>query len=147
MATHASFEAGLVTDLQNNVLAPPNEARSARVESSVERADISQRKSASPEAAGTRAARRGRRSITREHGRALEMIGHAVDYLNDCFLNEGADDEIINAARPYTEALQILISAHSELLWSLPVSETVTTRLLNFMFRRKPRLESGPVVT
>ena len=147
MATHTSFEAGLVKDLQNNVLAAPNKTRSVRVESSAGRADLSQRNSASPDAARNQATRRGRRSITREHGRALEMIGHAVDYLNDSFLNEGDDDEIINAAGPYTDALQILISAHSELLWSLPVSETLTTRLLNFMFRRKPRLESGPVVT
>ena len=30
-----------------------------------------------------------RRVLTREQGRALEMIGHAVDYLNDCYLFEG----------------------------------------------------------
>ncbi|MGC1782502.1 MAG: hypothetical protein WA708_08300 [Acidobacteriaceae bacterium] len=85
-----------------------------------------------------------RRILTREQGRALETIGHAVDYLNDCHLYDGGDEEILNAAGPFTEALQVLIAARQEILWSLPVAEPWTLRVWNSVFRRKPRLASAP---
>lgn len=90
------------------------------------------------------AARRMRRIITREQGRALETIGHAVDYLNDCYLYDGAEEEILNVAGPFTEALQVLIAAHQEILLSLPVAEPWTLRVWNALFRRKPHLASAP---
>jgi hypothetical protein len=88
-----------------------------------------------------------RRILTREQGRALETIGHAVDYLNDCYLYNGGDEEILNVSGPFIEALHLLIAARQEILWSLPVAEPWTLRVWNALFRRKPRLTSGPVVT
>lgn len=80
--------------------------------------------------------RPGRRVIGREQGRALETIGHAVDYLNDCLLAQGPDDEIITGLCPATEAIQILISCQLQILHSLPVAEPTSHRLWNAIFRR-----------
>ena len=78
--------------------------------------------------------RKLRRIITREEGRALEMIGHAVDYLNDCYLYEGDEKEIINIGGPTMKALGILVSARAQILQSLPLQESRTVRLWNTLF-------------
>lgn len=85
-----------------------------------------------------------RRIMTREQGRALEMIGHAVDYLNDCYLHEGDEDEIINVGGSSTEALQILISLRWQILQSLPLEEPRMHRLWNALFRRTTWRASRP---
>jgi len=59
-----------------------------------------------------------RRVLTREQGCALEMIGHAVDYLNDCYINEGPDHEVLDFNSPSMDAVRILISAQREVLRS-----------------------------
>jgi dihydropteroate synthase len=88
-----------------------------------------------------------RRVITREQGRALEAIGHAVDYLNDCNLHQGDDAEFLNVAGPSVAAIQILIAARQRIFQSLPLVDTWHRRMLNMLLRRKPRLQSGPVIT
>ncbi len=82
--------------------------------------------------------RRGklRRIMTREEGRALEMIGHAVDYLNDCALYEGDEKEIIHIGGSSMKALGILVSARAQILQSLPLQESRTVRLWNALFHR-----------
>ena len=82
--------------------------------------------------------RRMRRVISHEQGRALETIGHAVDYLNDCHLSQGSDDEIVNAVCPVREAVQILISLHLQLLHSLPLVEPLPHRIWNSILHRQP---------
>ncbi len=77
-----------------------------------------------------------RRIMTREQGRVLEMIGHAVDYLNDCYLREGDEDEIINVRSSSTEAIQILISLRWQILQSLPLQKPRMHRLWNALFHR-----------
>jgi hypothetical protein len=77
-----------------------------------------------------------RRILTREQGRALEMIGHAVDYLNDCYLYEGDDDELINVGGSSAEAIQILVSLRWQILQSAPMREPRTMRLWNALFHR-----------
>lgn len=77
------------------------------------------------------------RMLTREQGRALEMIGHAVDYLNDCYLYEGDEDELINIiGGSSTEAIQILVSLRCQILQSAPMREPRTMRLWNALFHR-----------
>lgn len=80
--------------------------------------------------------RNQRRVITREDGRALETIGHAVDYLNDCFLYEGDEKECIHMGDPMMQALGILASARTDVLRSLPIVESRTSRLWNALFHR-----------
>ncbi|MFZ0519149.1 MAG: hypothetical protein WCD77_05445 [Acidobacteriaceae bacterium] len=86
-----------------------------------------------------------RRVLTREQGRALEMIGHAVDYLNDCYLFEGDDDELINIGGSGSQAIQILISLRSQILQSAPTREPRTLRLWNALFHRHTSERPGVV--
>ena len=81
-------------------------------------------------------ARSLRRILTREQGRALEMIGHAVDYLNDCYLYDGEDDELINVGGTPNEAIQILVSLRWQILQFAPVREPRRLRLWNALFHR-----------
>jgi hypothetical protein len=87
-----------------------------------------------------------RRTITREQGAAIEMISHAVDYLTDCYLHEGADDVVLDFSAPEMIAAQILISAQRQILHALPLTEPLTLRLWNALLRRKPRFKSPSVV-
>jgi len=81
-------------------------------------------------------ARSLRRLLTREQGRALEMIGHAVDYLNDCYLFEGSDNELINIGGSSNDAIHILVSLRWQILQSAPVREPRQSRLWNALFHR-----------
>ena len=124
MAAHASFEANLKADLKR----VPSEqaARSSGVETS--------------RSYGMR------RVITREQGVAIEMLGHAVDYLDDCYLHEGADDEILDFTAPAMLAAQILVSAQRQILHSLPLTEPLTHLFWNAVLRRKSQFKSAAVV-
>ena len=86
-------------------------------------------------AANTRA-RNLRRVLTREQGRALEMIGHAVDYLNDSYLFEGEEDELINIGGSPNQAIQILVSLRWQILQSAPIREPRARLLWKALFRR-----------
>ncbi|MHB1935355.1 MAG: hypothetical protein ACYCOR_02075 [Acidobacteriaceae bacterium] len=81
--------------------------------------------------------RNWRRILTREQGRALETIGHAVDYLNDCYLYEGDDAEPIDVSGFSSEAIQILVSLRWQILQSAPLHQPRPARLWNALFRRR----------
>lgn len=78
-----------------------------------------------------------RRIITREEGCALETIGHAVDHLNDCYLQQGSDEEILDFGGPAMEAVQILITLQRQMLRSFPVKEPLLVRVKNALLHRK----------
>jgi len=82
--------------------------------------------------------RRLHRTINREQGRALEMIGHAADYLIDCYLYEGDDNQLIDF-RPTSEALHILTCLKFQIVESLPLSESFISRAWNRFRRRNGR--------
>lgn len=84
-----------------------------------------------------------RRVMTREQGRALEMIGHAVDYLNDFYIQEGPDEEVIHLAGASTEAVRLLIGMRSRIFQSLPLVEPLSTRFWNAVFGRKSEIQSS----
>ena len=86
-----------------------------------------------------------RRILTREQGRALELIGHAVDYLNDCYLYEGDDSEIINIGGSSSEAIQILVSMRWQVLQSVPARESKSQRLWNVFFHRRTNNRPGVI--
>ncbi len=90
--------------------------------------------------------RRLRRIITREQGCALETIGHAVDHLNDCYLQQGSDDEILDFGGPAMEAVQILIALQRQMLRSLPVKESFIVRVKNTLLHRRPVTKTSAVV-
>ncbi|MGC1870173.1 MAG: hypothetical protein WA700_04375 [Acidobacteriaceae bacterium] len=90
-------------------------------------------------------ARSLRRILTREQGRALEMIGHAVDYLNDGYLFEGDEDELINIGGSCSEAIRILVSLRCQILQGAPIREPRTLRLWNALFHRRTAERPGVV--
>jgi hypothetical protein len=63
--------------------------------------------------------------LTRKQGRALELIGHGVEYLVDNYVHEGADDELIDLGVFSKDAIQILVSMRLQILLSahVPASE------------------------
>lgn len=95
--------------------------------------------------AATPRSRSLRRMLTREQGRALEMIGHAVDYLNDCYLYEGDEEELINIGGSSSDAIQILVSLRRQILQSVPIREPRTWRLWDALFHRHTSERPGAV--
>jgi hypothetical protein len=81
--------------------------------------------------------------MTQEQGRALEMIGHAADYLHDCCLYEGDENEVIDFGGSPAKAFQILISARQRLVESLPLKEPRMQHLWNVLFHRTPEHASA----
>ncbi len=151
MATHLSFDIDRKADRKAEQESVPQPGRSAP-------SPIAIPANRNPRIAGREAlpsqpARPGmRRVITRQQGCALEIIGHAVDYLNDCYLNQGPDNEILDFSGPTLEAAQILIAAQRQILFSLPLAESFSQRLRRVIFRRKPesnrrqQVKSSPVL-
>ena len=84
-----------------------------------------------------------RRILTREQGRALEAIGHAVDYLNDCYLHEGDEDELINVGGSCSDAIQILASMRWQILQSAPIQEPRMLRFWKALFHRNSNRDQG----
>jgi hypothetical protein len=93
----------------------------------------------------TRTQRGLRRSITREEGCALEMVSHAVDYLNDRYLYDGPDDEILDFEAPAFEAARILAAAQQRMLGSLPLVESFGSRVRRSVLRTIGRLARSHV--
>jgi len=139
MATHLSFEA----DLKD---APAGQTASKFHPASQNPVNRKPEKARSIADDLGRSVSRASRAMTREQGCALEMIGHAVDYLNDCYINDGPDDEILDFSSPSMDAVHILISAQRQILHSLPVAEPFTVRFWNAVWRRRSRSQSSSVV-
>jgi hypothetical protein len=49
-----------------------------------------------------------RRQLTRESGRALEILGHAIEYLADQYAQESVPKGPLGNADPRVEAIQML---------------------------------------
>ena len=156
MATYSSFETGLraerATDIGEQDLRPHFHPDGR--ESQVSQSPLPWKPAIETVSADHGSGSRMRRIITREQGRALETISHAVDYLQDCHVYEGPEEELINIASPATEAIQILVAIRRELLNSLPLRETFSQRLWKAIFHRRSRRQfphisqnsSSPVV-
>lgn len=86
-----------------------------------------------------------RRVLSREQGRALETIGHAVDYLTDSYIHEGADHDLIDFRSPGMDAVHILVGAQRQIHSSLPFVEPFRLRLWQALLHRKSQLKSTVV--
>jgi hypothetical protein len=67
-----------------------------------------------------------RRSISERSGRALEILGHAIEYLTDEFVQEAAQ---VSATDPRVEAIQILMALNREIYFECPVKPTMAEHL------------------
>jgi len=69
-----------------------------------------------PPALAARANRR--RRISPQAGRALEMLGHAIEYLADEYVHEGCS---FTAGDPQLQALHLLMALNREIYFECPV--------------------------
>ena len=61
--------------------------------------------------------RHRRRHITPQAGHALEILGHAIEYLTDEFVHAGA---LFSANRPELEAIQLLMAKNRQVYFECP---------------------------
>ena len=78
--------------------------------------------------AGTRPRRR--RRITPEAGHALEILGHAIEYLTDEFVYAGGS---FSARDPQVEAVQLLMSLNRKVYFECPEVPGFAERLRALM--------------
>jgi hypothetical protein len=81
---------------------------------------------ASAPVASTACVPSNRRRITAEAGHALEILGHAIEYLTDEFVHQGGD---MRAGNSQLEAVQLLMARNREIYYACPEVVTVTDRL------------------
>ena len=67
-----------------------------------------------------------RRIINERSGRALEILGHAIEYLADEFVQEAAQ---LSSADPRVEAIQILMALNRKIYFECPVKPTLAEHL------------------
>ena len=68
----------------------------------------------------------GRRSISPEAGRALEILGHAIEYLADEYVHGG---KTFSASDPEVKAMQILMAINRQIYFECPLVPTFGERL------------------
>lgn len=73
------------------------------------------------------------RQISPESGHALEILGHAIDYLIDEHVQEGGS---FSGKDPRMEAIQILMARNREIYLACPVAPTVLERIFGFRQHR-----------
>jgi len=70
-----------------------------------------------------------RRRISPESGRALEILGHAIEYLTDEYIQS---EKQVSAHDPDVEAVQLLMALNRKVYYECPESPTLTERLRAF---------------
>ena len=77
------------------------------------------------------AARTGRRRhISPESGRALEILGHAIEYLTDEYVHSANQ---LLTHDPEVEAVQLLMALNRKVYYECPVVPTLSERLREFL--------------
>lgn len=67
-----------------------------------------------------------RRRITPEAGHALEVLGHAIEYLTDEFVQ---DDRAFTVKSEQMQAVQLLMALNRQVYFECPEIPTLTERL------------------
>lgn len=71
-----------------------------------------------------------RRSIDPRSGRALEILGHAIEYLADEFIYQGG---LFSAKNSQVQAVQLLMALNREIYLACPEVPPLSTRILAFL--------------
>lgn len=74
----------------------------------------------------TRARSKRTRRISPEAGRALEILGHAIEYLTDEFIHEG---KAMSSESGEVVAVQLLMAVNRQVYYECPEVPSVTDRL------------------
>jgi hypothetical protein len=82
--------------------------------------------SAAIPAPSVRQGRTHRRRIAPRAGRALEILGHAIEYLSDEFVHSGG---CLSAHNAQVEAVQLLIDANRQIYFACPEIPSFGERL------------------
>lgn len=73
-----------------------------------------------------------RRRISSEAGRALEILGHAIEYLIDQYTHEGGS---FSADDPRVQAVLMLMAVNRQVYFECPEAPTFQQRLRSFLGR------------
>ena len=73
-----------------------------------------------------------RRRISPEAGHALEMLGHAIEYLSDELVHEGGP---VTAGAGQVQAVQLLMALNRSVYFDCPVVPTFRERCAAFLHR------------
>jgi hypothetical protein len=68
----------------------------------------------------------GHRRISPDAGRALEILGHAIEYLTDEFVHAGG---LLSASDPQLEAMQLLMAFNRQIYFACPEVPALSERL------------------
>jgi hypothetical protein len=71
-----------------------------------------------------------RRSINPQAGRALELLGHAIEYLTDEFIHEGGSFSANNAQ---LQAVQLLMALNRQIYFDCPEVPPLGKRFLSLL--------------
>ncbi len=74
-----------------------------------------------------------RRHISPEAGRALEILGHAIEYLADEFIRSG---ESVSADNGQVESIQLLMGINRQIYFACPEVPTLGERFRAFLHPR-----------
>jgi hypothetical protein len=80
------------------------------------------------------APRSRRRRIDPQSGHALEILGHAIEYLTDEYVHEGG---ALNAHNGQIEAVQMLMAANRAIYFACPPVPTLGDRLRRILGLRR----------
>jgi hypothetical protein len=88
---------------------------------------------AGPTGVGSRSVRR---RTTPEAGFALEILGHAIEYLADEYAHEAGSISSIHSMDPRVEAMRLLMAANRQVYFACPVMPSLYERVLGRLFSR-----------
>jgi hypothetical protein len=71
-----------------------------------------------------------RRSINPQAGHALEILGHAIEYLTDEFIHEGGS---FSASNSQLQAVQLLMALNRQIYFECPEVPPFSRRLMSFL--------------
>ena len=76
-----------------------------------------------------------RRQLSPEGGRALEILGHAIEYLADEYANDLADKGPLGSADPRVAAIQILKGLNRAIYYSATEMQPALRRMRRWLLR------------
>ena len=76
------------------------------------------------------ASRERTRRITPEAGRGLELLGHAIEYLTDEYVNEAKK---LDHADPQVAAIRLLMDLNRQIYYDCPAVPTFGERIRDFL--------------
>jgi hypothetical protein len=76
-----------------------------------------------------------RRQIPPLSGKALEVLGHAIEYLADEYVLHAGSLPSLHSEDPQIRAIQLLMAASRTVYWSCPVAPTLRERVTRVLWR------------